>query len=219
MRADARRNRERLLSAARDVVADRGPDVPLEEIASSAGVGIATLYRRFGDRESLLREVIRYVLEQAALLAEGEEAEAANPFDGLARYMHGALDLRISAVFGAAGGRVDIEDAVIRRQRESSSAPVARMIAAAQADGTLRPDATFADVGLILVRLDRALPGDFGPEMNAALAHRHLDIVLDGLRGPGTADRRTSLEGPTLSLADLQALGERSRGSTTDEGA
>src|SRR5690606_39081124 len=57
LRADARRNRDRIINAARTAFAERGPEVPMEEIARCAGVGTGTLYRRFPDRESLVRAV------------------------------------------------------------------------------------------------------------------------------------------------------------------
>ena len=58
LRADARDNRRRLIEAARDVLIERGPAAPLEEIARRAGTGIATLYRHFPDRQALIRDVI-----------------------------------------------------------------------------------------------------------------------------------------------------------------
>ena len=72
LRADARLNRERILAAARDSFVERGADVPLEEIAARAGVGIATLYRRFPDRAALQRAVALDVLTRV-----GQEARAA----------------------------------------------------------------------------------------------------------------------------------------------
>ena len=74
LRADARRNREQLLLAARDVFVERGPDAPLEDVAQRAGVGIGTLYRRFPDRQALLRAVALDVL--ARVTAEAHAALA-----------------------------------------------------------------------------------------------------------------------------------------------
>jgi hypothetical protein len=61
---------------------------------------------------------------------------------------------------------------------------------------------TFGDIGLMLIRLSRPLPGRFAPELNAELAHRHLDLLINGLRPAGAAP--TALGGPGLSLADLR---------------
>src|SRR5881227_3330880 len=57
LRADARRNRDQILAAARSIFAAQGPEVPMEEIARAAGVGVGTLYRRFPDRDALIRAV------------------------------------------------------------------------------------------------------------------------------------------------------------------
>src|SRR6059058_3759513 len=91
MRADARRNRDQILVAARDIFADHGPGAPLEEIARRAGVGIGTLYRRFPDRPSLLRAVALDMLSRVAQEAQLALAEEPNAFQALARYMHRAL--------------------------------------------------------------------------------------------------------------------------------
>src|SRR6266851_2947915 len=96
LRADARRNRAHVLAAARDVFVEHGADAPLDEVAHRAGVGIATLYRRFPDRATLLRAVALDVLARTAAEACAAETEEADPFDALGRYMHRALDLRIS---------------------------------------------------------------------------------------------------------------------------
>src|SRR5437660_7832920 len=101
LRADARRNREQLLAAARDVFVEQGAGAPLDEIARRAGVGIATLYRHFPDRTALMRAVALDLLDRVAAEAEKALAEERDPFEALARYMHAALEQRISAVIPA----------------------------------------------------------------------------------------------------------------------
>lgn len=205
LRADARLNRERVLAAARDVFVDLGPGAPLDEIAARAGVGIATLYRRFPDRGSLTRAVVLDVLGRVAEEARLALVEEPDAFRALARYMHRALDLRVSAVVPALLGQVSLEDEEIAPIRQRSSALIQRMVDRAQVDGTLRPDVTFGDVALLLVRLARPLPGPIPRALDARLAHRHLDLLLDGLlsRHDRPAD---ALPGPAMTLADLQAL-------------
>lgn len=74
LRADARRNRDRIIAAARTVFTERGTEVPMEEIARAAGVGTGTLYRRFPDRDSLIsavgQDVFQRVLEEAGRSAD-----------------------------------------------------------------------------------------------------------------------------------------------------
>lgn len=204
LRADARRNREQLLAAARDVFVEQGADAPLDEVARRAGVGIATLYRRFPDRESLLRALALDVLGRTAHEARAALADEPDPFRALARYMHRALDLRISAVMPALLGRISFEDAEVSQARQESVEPVLRMIEAAQADGSLRRDVAFGDIGPLLVRLSRPLPGGMPREMDNALAHRHLDLALAGLRA--AAQSATPLGGHAVTLEQLRSV-------------
>jgi AcrR family transcriptional regulator len=95
MREDARRNRERLLVAARDAFVEHGAGAPLDDIARRAGVGIATLYRRFPDRPALQRQVAldlldRSAREAAAALAAEPDAIRRERIDRLLRTLEGA---------------------------------------------------------------------------------------------------------------------------------
>src|SRR5438309_1709544 len=119
--------------------------------------------------------------------------------------MHRALDLRISAVMPALLGRISFDDAEVSQARQASVEPVLRMIEAAQADGSLRRDVAFGDIGPLLVRLSRPLPGDFPRELDNGLAHRHLDLVLAGLRA-GADTPTTRLGGPVVTLEQLRSL-------------
>src|SRR5437762_2748139 len=118
LRADARRNRDQVLAAARDVFVELGADAPLDEVARRAGVGIATLYRRFPDRAALQRAVALDVLRRAGEAAHRAEAEEPDAVAALGRYMHAALDLRISAVLPALLGRISFEDDEISQVRQ-----------------------------------------------------------------------------------------------------
>jgi AcrR family transcriptional regulator len=205
LRADARRNLEQLLAAARDVVVERGPEAPLEEFARRAGVGIATLYRRFPDRAALLRAVVIDALERTTRAAEEALAQETDGFSALTRYMHAALEFRVSAVIPMVLSRVDLDDEDVDAAREAGAALVQRIVDAAHRDGSLAEDITFGDVGTVLVRLSRPLPGPLPPEVDGELAHRHLDLVLAGMR----ADRSRHLPGgPGLERSDLRALRE-----------
>ena len=211
MRADARRNRERLLAAARDVFVDQGPDAPLDAIAAAAQVGIGTLYRRFPDRRALVRAVVRDVLGLAAEEARLALAEEADSFQALARYLHRALDLRISAVMPALLEHIPLDDEEIASIRTRSWELFQQLFDRAHAAGTLRSDVTFADIGLLLVRLARPLPGPIPRELDNRLAHRHLELLLDGLRAD-RAELAAPLPEPALTLADLLAAGARRDG-------
>lgn len=205
MRADARRNREQVVAAARKVFVAEGPDAPLEEIARQAGVGIATLYRRFPDRQALMRAVALDALRR--IVKELQQAQEAEPdaFQALARYMERVLDLRISAVMPMLASRIALDDEEMFQMRGESTALAQQLIDRAQADGTLRPDVTFGDISLLLIRLGRPLPGSFPATVEDALARRHLTLVLDALRTQRDEPSRP-LPGPGLDLAGVRSL-------------
>src|SRR5215469_6721374 len=204
LRADARENRRRLIEAARDVLIERGPAAPLEEIARRAGTGIATLYRHFPDRQALIRDVILDALQRTADEARQAAAEEPDPFRALARYMHRAIDVRTAAVIPALLAEAPFDDEQIRQARQTGAALLEALADAAHRAGTLRADVTPADIGLLIVRLSRPLPGGFPPETNNSLSHRHLDLLIDGLRA--AARQPAQLGGPALTLTDLRQL-------------
>ncbi|MGH3315134.1 MAG: TetR/AcrR family transcriptional regulator, partial [Nocardioidaceae bacterium] len=110
LRADARRNQQQVLDAARDLFIERGIECPLEEIAKRAGVGIGTLYRRFGDRGALVKAVLLAALDQSRESAERVLGAGADGLDAVADYLREMLDLRVSAVIPLALDRLDDAD-------------------------------------------------------------------------------------------------------------
>jgi len=208
LRADARRNHDAILAAARDVVIERGASAPLDEIARRAGVGIGTLYRRFADRPTLLTAVVRAALEQSRDAAQraGERAaeEDGTGLDALAAYMHDVLDVRVSAVIPQVLDRDDLDEEEIAEVREASASAVERLIEAAHDDGSLAREVSFGDIGTLLVRLSRPLPGPVPSALDAELAHRHLDLVLAGLRAGAQAPEEKG-----ISRSELAALRQR----------
>jgi AcrR family transcriptional regulator len=201
LRADARDNRRRLLEAARDVFIEQGAGAPLDEVARRAGIGIATLYRRFPDRQALIHAVTLDALQRSADEARRAAREEPDPFRALVRYMHSAIDARTAAVIPALLGEVDFEDEEIARARADAAPTIDPLVEAAQRAGTLRADVTSGDIGMLIVRLTRPLPGPFPAEMNNSLSHRHLSLLIDGLR---PAAREPVLSGPALTIDDLR---------------
>jgi AcrR family transcriptional regulator len=201
MRADARRNLEQLLAAARDLVAEKGAGVALDEVAHRAGVGIATLYRRFPDRSALLRGVVLDALEQTRLAAEQAAEEHDDAFEALAAYLRAALELRVSAVIPQVLDALDLDEPELATAREASARATERLVDAAHEADSLPADVTFADVGMMLVRIARPLPGPMPEELKHELARRHLELFIRGLGG-----EHRSLDGPELSRADLADL-------------
>ncbi len=207
MRADARRNLEQLLAAARDLVAEKGPGVALEEVAQRAGVGIATLYRRFPDRTALLRGVVLDALERTRAVAERAAEEHDDAFEALAAYLRGALELRVSAVIPQVLDVLDLEEPEVAAAREASARATEALVDAAHRAGQLPADVTFADVGMMLVRIARPLPGPMPADLKHDLARRHLELFLRGLRGgDGAPGGLGELGGPVLDRHELAEL-------------
>jgi AcrR family transcriptional regulator len=198
VRGDAARNRGAILVAAREVFSERGPGAPLEDVARRAGVGVATLYRRFPDRAALVRAVAVDVNVTVAEQAERALAEEPTAFQALARYMHVALDARIAAVLPALLADLRFDDPELTAARDRCAAAQQAIVRAAADTGELRPEITSGDIGTMLIRLSRPLP-QLPPDLDRALAHRHLEVLLAGLRGPGPA-----LPGPRLDTQDLR---------------
>jgi hypothetical protein len=115
--------------------------------------------------------------------------------------MHRAIDMRASAVIAALLGEIPFDDEEITRGRQAGAAAVQALVDAAHRAGTLRPDVTSGDIGVLIVRLSRPLPG-LPSEVHYRLSHRHLNLVIDGLRA--TARQPAELGGPALTLADLR---------------
>ncbi len=151
LRADAERNRAAIVAAARDVFAEHGLDAPLEEIAQRAGVGIATLYRRFPAREQLVAAALIGKVSQYADAAS-EATAAADPWAGFAGYVR-----RICELQAADRGLSDLlsmalaADERIERLRATANAQVVSLIGRAKAAGKLRADFVGEDLLLLLI--------------------------------------------------------------------
>ncbi|WP_433476781.1 TetR/AcrR family transcriptional regulator [Spirillospora sp. CA-142024] len=202
LRADARDNRDRILAAAREVFVEQGPGAPLEDISRRAGTGIATLYRRFPDRKALTRAVALDALQRTRDEVKRARDDEPTAFVALVRYMHRVLDIRIGAVFPVLLEEIPFDDEEISTARDEGVGIMKELVATAQEDGDLRPDVTHGDVGMLLVRLSRPMPGPIPRELGEELAHRHLDLIIDGLR----AGRPGDLGGPALTFDDLRSM-------------
>jgi AcrR family transcriptional regulator len=201
-RADGRRNREALLSRAAELIAEQGPAVPLDEIARAAGVGNATLYRHFPDRNALLNALAAQVIGLTAEAARSALAEEPDSYQALARYLREAVRVRVAWVMPAIAAAIDRDDAELTALRARSVTAITALIGNAQRDGGIRPDVTFGDISLLLIRLARPLPPGHDRAVQDAAAQRQLAIVLAGLRPGGE-----TLPGRGLTLADLRAQG------------
>ncbi|MFD3483755.1 TetR/AcrR family transcriptional regulator [Streptomyces sp. NPDC058665] len=198
-RADALRNRERIVVAAREILVESGPDVPLDEIARRAGVGNATLYRHFPDRSALILEVVHSVMARTADQAQRAAAEEADAFVALSRFVHAAADERIGALCPLLSGSFNGDLPHLHAERERLEAAVEGLMEKARATGRLRTDVAVGDLMVALSQLTRPLPGTGCLNIDR-FTHRHLQLFLDGLEAPA----RSELPGAAATLEDLR---------------
>lgn len=201
LRADACRNRQRILAAACDAIVEHGPGVSLDEIARRAGVGNATVYRRFADRHDLIVQVALEVMRLLTEDAERAREEESDTFEALRRFVHGAADRRVGAVMPALVDADLDNHPPFWQARDRLMAAVENLMTSAQAAGMMRADVGLGDVMGPLIQLTRPWPGTSCVALESVL-HRHLDLLLDGLRAP----QRSELSGTPFTLADLREV-------------
>ncbi len=177
MRADARRNRRRLVEVATEAFAGQGADAPLEEIARRAGVGIGTLYRHFPDRDALVAAVFQGELDALVDLAARLSGQRP-PVAALSAWMSAVV--RHTAAYRGLGdslmcGRAESMGVCQDRLRAAG----AELLSTARNAGEVRADARIEDLMHLVCAV--ALAADRSPA-DPGLADRLLDLAVDGLR-------------------------------------
>ncbi|MFI1357423.1 TetR/AcrR family transcriptional regulator [Streptomyces sp. NPDC020898] len=198
-RADALRNRERIVTAAREMFVEFGPEVPIDEIARRAGVGNATVYRNFPDREALVREVVCSVMDRTAEAAELALAETGDAFAALERFVHVAADERLSALCPMMASTFDQRHPDLEAARERVEQLTEEIMDRAKVTGRLRTDVGVGDVLIVVSQLSRPPAGTACGSMDR-FVHRHLQLFLDGLRAPAPSE----LPGTPATMEDLR---------------
>ncbi|KIZ19071.1 TetR/AcrR family transcriptional regulator [Streptomyces natalensis] len=207
LRADALRNRERIIAAARETLVEFGDEVPLDEIARRAGVGNATLYRHFADRRELIHHVTLSVMARTADRAESALAEESDAFQALRRFVHDAVEERVGALCPLLSESIDLSHPDLLAARARLEAAIEAVMRAARDSGRLRTDIAVGDLMVALTQLARPLPG-WGHRSKSGggcsdfdrFVHRHLQLFLDGLLAPA----RSELPGTAVTWEDLK---------------
>jgi AcrR family transcriptional regulator len=179
--AEARRNDLAVLEAARDIFTTLGANAPISAVAERAGVGMGTLYRRYGSKTELLQGLCVLAMEQA-LDAADEALRADDPWTGLTSYIKACVEQR-SGALAALAGQID-PTAEMRGTAQRSMACMAEIVARAHQDGSLRADVTFLDIAWLIEQFSRRAPGRIDPEEERNARSRLMAIALDGLRAP-----------------------------------
>ncbi len=201
LRRDAERNRQRILCAASEVLAERGLDATLDDVAHKAGVGVGTVYRRFPGKEALIGALFDDRL--SSLVAIGERALAEpDPWTGLVSYLEAAAELltadralRQILMFTAFG-----RDQAARARAQLQPV-VTRLVSRAQDAGCVRADLRATDVPFAVFML--AAAADYARPVRPATWRRYLALLLDSL--PPARSATTPLPEPPLSPAEMQS--------------
>jgi AcrR family transcriptional regulator len=210
LRADAARNRAAILAVAREVFAEQGLAAPLETIAARAGVGIATLYRRFPTREKLVAAALTEKVAEYADAAE-QALAVADPWEGFAGFVRQICELQAGD-----RGLSDLlamtlaADEQVEQLRRTANDRVITLIERAKANGALRPD--FAGEDLVLLLIAAAAVMHVTRADAPGAWRRFVAVSLDGFR---CQDAPSLPEPPTtaqMTQAMLRLAAERGCG-------
>lgn len=179
LRADAQANQDRLLEVAARVIARDGADASLKAIAAEAGVGIATLYRRFPTREDLIEATYR---SETTRLSDSAQTllEQFGGVDALHRWMEQFVDYMLTkqGMADSLPGILAAREGLRAHSREALHDAVALLLAAAVADGDVRAEVPAGDALMALGGVTLIA----GHENQRDLASRLIALLLDGLR-------------------------------------
>ena len=197
-RAQAARNDERILEAARAVfVAD--PAAPISAVARRAGVGISALYRRYPSKEELLRQLCADGLRRYLAAVEAALADGGDPWAAFAGFMGRIVDEDVHSITLHLAGTFAPTDELYRLAERAQQLTV-RLFERTRAAGVLRPDLTADDLSFLFEQLSSVRVRD--EARTEVLRHRYLSLLLDALRTPTPAP----LPGAPPSWAEI---GER----------
>jgi AcrR family transcriptional regulator len=171
LRADAQRNLTRVLEAAAEAFNECGPDVSVDEIARRAGVGHATVFRRFPTKDALMRAVVRQRIDELAALARDALA-AEDPGAAFTEFIWAAIDFHARD-----RGLFECMDRCLKDEKtQEIVALTEQIVIRAQKAGAVRRDLSPSDVTSLIGAVMTSAPVDQWPRL--------VEVVLDGLRPP-----------------------------------
>jgi AcrR family transcriptional regulator len=200
LRADAARNRARIVAAAMEVFAERGLEASTAEIAHRAGVGEATLFRRFPSKDDLILAIVATQMDEAIEIATECLAEP-DPWGGIERFLY-EMSSRSTHDQGVSDGAKDrcMASAELTPQRRRLLDLTAQMVRRGQRAGVIREDVSGQDLVFLTVAAGSVGNVPF-PGLREDLWKRYLGVILDGLRPAGATRLRPGA--PSRKLIEL----------------
>jgi AcrR family transcriptional regulator len=199
LRVDAERNRQRILDAARELFAERGLGVTLNDIAHHAGVGVGTVYRRFPDKKQLIDDLFEQRIQDLVRFMEAAVADP-DPWHGITVFLERALELQASDR-GVKELLTGMPDGLQRlsRIRERLFPLGSELIRRAHESGQLRRDIEPQDLPIVQLMLGTII--DAARDVDPDLWRRYLSIVLRGLSAE--PEDEPPLQQPAVELDDV----------------
>jgi AcrR family transcriptional regulator len=196
-RAEAARNDQRILDAARAVfVAD--PGAPIAAVAEHAGVGISALYRRYASKEELLRRLCGDGLVAYIAAAEEALADDGDPWEAFVRFMRRIVDADTHSLTSRLAGTFTPTDE-LNRDAATAQELNEQLVERTRAAGAIRDDLDVNDLSMVLEQLASIRLGD--EDRTHQLRHRYLALLLEAMRGPSSS----SLPGPPPTWQEITA--------------
>jgi AcrR family transcriptional regulator len=198
-RADAQRNRARVLDAAEELFAESGNGATIEDIAKRAGVGVGTVCRHFPTKQALLDEVLTQSFRE--LVADADEAlDSDEPAVAFERFVHrlAAQQARRRMLAEQMATELELPPAAVEL-RNAMRAAITELLGRAQAAGAIRDDISPADTAMLfagIAQITAVAGGD------PAVRDRYVAVMLDGLR-PSAA---TPLPGQPMQYGDVDKI-------------
>ncbi|HEX4035462.1 MAG TPA: helix-turn-helix domain-containing protein [Solirubrobacteraceae bacterium] len=201
LRADAERNRRRVMDAARELFAQRGLEVTLNDIARHAGVGVGTVYRRFPDKDALIEALFEERVAEIVAIARGG-LEASDPWEGFTGAITSILALQESdrALKELMLSSEERRERV-NRIRALMAPIVAQLITRARDAGQLRADVVPQDFPLLQIMLGAVI--DVEHDHAPGLWRRYLEMMLQGMRATPAAPAPLSVDAPDWESMSL----------------
>jgi AcrR family transcriptional regulator len=205
VRADAARNRQKVLDAARTVYVARGFDEPMESVARAAGVGVGTLYRHFPDRAALVRAVVAdRLVHVGRLVADGRTGLAGpDPRSAWEAFLDGLLDSGLPVLlplFAQRARDAEVFTPAIVDERAEIASGAGALVRAAQDLGLVRDDIGVPEILFMFASALRPMPG-LPDGINAALLERRAPLLRSALRPGGDP-----LPGRRIEVEDMLPL-------------
>jgi AcrR family transcriptional regulator len=186
-RSDSRRNRQLLIEAAQVAVAENGVNVSALDIANTAGVGVGTLYRRFGTKEALIEHIMLEVMDDLQDAADQALADP-DPWDALTSFLiaHSEAQLQCRGLAELAAMQPERKFELLGERTAVLLTAIERLAERAHVAGVLREDVTWRDL-VLLARAPLETNHAMGVRGDDDQWRRTMAVVLDGLRAPGTS--------------------------------